>query len=347
MNAVIRAVVKRGVTTLGWRVIGIEDSFDGLLESPRRLFDLHRNSVRGILTKGGTILGTTNHGDPFSYGPGKGAGEDRSHEVIDALRELSCEGLIAIGGDGTMAICDRLRVAHGLQVIGVPKTIDNDICGTEVTFGFDTAMAFATEAVDRLHATAESHERVMVIEVMGRNAGHLALSAGVGGGADVILIPEIPFSFAPVLAKIERRRAFKRHFSIVVVAEGAIQSGGEPMKTLAPDGKSSHLGGIGYHVAEEIARRADVETRCTVLGHLQRGGTPTAHDRVLASRMGNAAVDLVLAQKWGHMVAVIDGRMNSVPLEEVVQARCRPVEVEGDLVKTARGMGIVFGDEPA
>jgi phosphofructokinase-like protein len=345
LNAVIRAVVKRGVSQLRWRILGIEDSFDGLLESPRRVVELHRNSVRGILTRGGTILGTTNHGNPFAWTSGPEPAADRSAEVVAALAELGAQGLIAVGGDGTMAICAELARRFGLRVVGVPKTIDNDICGTELTFGFDTAMAFATEAVDRLHATAEAHERVMVVEVMGRHAGHLALGAGVGGGADVILIPEIPFRYEPVVAKIQRRREFRRHFSIVVVAEGAAPAGGTLQHRAHPGARTESLGGIGARVAEEIAQRTGLEVRCTVLGHLQRGGTPTPFDRVLASRMGNAAVELVEAGRYGRMVAIVDGRMSDVPIEAVVEGKCRGVDVLGDLVRTARGMGIVLGDE--
>jgi phosphofructokinase-like protein len=347
LNAVIRAVVKRGVSSLNWRVLGLEDSFDGLLEIPRRVRELHRNSVRGILTRGGTILGTTNHGNPFAFTDAEGRPFDRSAEAVAILRELGCEGLIAIGGEGTMGICARLMIEHGLPVVGVPKTIDNDIPGTELTFGFDTAMAFATEAVDRLHATAESHERVMVLEVMGRHAGHLALGAGVGGGADVILVPEIPFRLEPIVAKIRRRKEFRRHFSIVVVAEGALPAGGAAKTKANPGGQKHSLGGMGQFVAEEIATRTGLETRCTVLGHLQRGGTPTPFDRVLASRMGNAAVELVMAGRFGRMVAIVNGAMSDIAMADLQASTCRPIQVEGDLVRTARGMGIVFGDESA
>lgn len=344
LNAVIRAIVKQGVTQLGWRVIGLEDSFDGLLESPMRFIDFDRDQVRGILTMGGTILGTTNHGDPFTFKTPDGKTTDRSGEVMERLKLLGVEGLIAIGGDGSMAICSRLMRDHGLPVIGVPKTIDNDIPGTEITFGFDTAAAFATEAVDRLHATAEAHERVMVLEVMGRHAGHLALASGLGGGADVILIPEIPFRWEPVLGKLMRRRAHKRHFSIVVVAEGASPHGGAILQRVNPGGSRS-LGGIGEHVADEIARRTGLETRCTVLGHLQRGGTPTPHDRVLASRMGHHAVELVRSGAWGQMVAVRESRMESVDMAWLLTQTSRQLSLDDDGIATARALGICFGDE--
>lgn len=346
LNAVIRAVVKRSAGEPGWTILGIEDSFDGLLETPRRVRILDRDSVRGILTHGGTILGTTNHGNPFDWKDGPGPSRDRASEVSTAFRELGVEGLIALGGDGTMAICARLMESQRIPIIGVPKTIDNDIPGTEVSFGFDTAMSYAAEAVDRLHSTAEAHERVMVLEVMGRHAGHLALGAGVGGGADVILIPEIPFRLEPVIAKVQSRRSARRRFSIVVVAEGACLLGAEPVFHANPGGARKSLGGIGQRVAEEIARRTDLEARCTVLGHLQRGGSPTPFDRVLASRMGNAAIELARDGRFGRMVAVVGGRLDSVPLAAILKASCRTVDVQGDLVRTARGMGIVFGDEP-
>ncbi|MSR74072.1 MAG: ATP-dependent 6-phosphofructokinase [Planctomycetes bacterium] len=344
LNAVIRTIVKQGVTQLGWRVIGLEDSFDGLLETPLRIIDFDRDQVRGILTMGGTILGTTNHGDPFSFRESDGSVSDRSVEVAERLKLLGVEGLIAIGGDGSMGICSRLMKERGVPVIGVPKTIDNDIPGTEITFGFDTAAAFATEAVDRLHSTAESHERVMVLEVMGRDAGHLALASGLGGGADVILIPEIPFRWDAVLGKLMRRRAFKRHFSIVVVAEGAKPEGGSVTEHMNADGRKSH-GGIGFLVADEIARRTGLETRCTVLGHLQRGGTPTPRDRVLASRMGHHAVELARRGEWGRMVAMRANRMDSVELSWLLTQTARQLSLDDDAISTARALGIVFGDE--
>ncbi len=344
LNAVIRAIVKQGVTQLGWRVIGLEDSFDGLLESPLRIIDFDRDQVRGILTLGGTILGTTNHGDPFKFRETDGSVSDRSTDVADRLKLLGVEGLIAIGGDGSMGICARLMKERGVQVIGVPKTIDNDIPGTEITFGFDTATAFATESVDRLHSTAEAHERVMVLEVMGRDAGHLALHAGLGGGADVILIPEIPFTWEAVLGKLMRRRAHKRHFSIVVVAEGAKPEGGQVLERTNADGRKSH-GGMGQYVADEISRRTGLDSRCTVLGHLQRGGTPTPHDRVLASRMGHHAMELARRNEWGRMVAVRGNRMDSVELTWLLTQPCRQLPLNDDAISTARALGIVFGDE--
>jgi ATP-dependent phosphofructokinase / diphosphate-dependent phosphofructokinase len=343
LNAVIRAVVKRGVSVLGWRVVGIAHSFDGLFTDPPGIIELNRDHVRGILRFGGTILGTTNAGNPFHYGK---AGEqvDRSAEVVKRLQLIGCEGLIAIGGDGTQGICAKLAAERGLKVVGVPKTIDNDINATEQCFGFDTAMAYATDAVDRLHSTAESHDRVMVVEVMGRHAGWIALASAIAGGADAVLIPEIPFTLDGVIAKIHRRKLVHRGFSIVVVAEGAIPVGGQAFMEKTFNSGTLKLGGIGRHVAEEIARRTNIETRYTVLGHLLRGGAPTAHDRLLATRFGNHAVELVHRGQWGRMVAMVKGRMTDVSIEEAARG-FRAVDPNGDMVATARGMGIVFGDE--
>jgi ATP-dependent phosphofructokinase / diphosphate-dependent phosphofructokinase len=344
LNAAIRAIVKRGVSVLGWRVIGVEHSFDGLFADPPGVSDLGREDVRGILRRGGTILGTTNRGDPFAFECDDGVVRDVSHEVVERLAKLGVEGLIGIGGDGTQSICARLAERHGLKVVGVPKTIDNDIRATDATFGFDTAVAYATDAVDRLHTTAEAHDRVMVVEVMGRHAGWIALESGVAGGADVVLIPEIPFRFEPVIAKVTRRRVRRRGFSIIVVAEGAAPAGGEII-THQVAGGAVKLGGMGQFVAEEIGRRTSLDTRITVLGHLLRGGTPTHVDRLLATRFGNHAVDLVLANRWGRMVAIRDGAITDVPLTDAASGY-RSVDPECDLVRAARGMGIVFGDEP-
>lgn len=344
LNAAIRAVVKHGVTERGWTVIGIEDSLNGLLEDEPRVRLLDREDVRGILRLGGTILGTTNRGDPFAFQTG-GRRVDRSAHLKEAFRRLGCEGLVAVGGDGTMNISARLMSELGIPVIGVPKTIDNDIPATEITFGFDSAASFATDAVDRLHATAEAHDRVMVVEVMGRDAGHIALWAAVGGGADVALIPEIPFRWEPVLGKIRRRKECLRYFSIVVAAEGAYPVGGQPLSKVKPGSDKSQLGGIGDLVARTISEQVDVEARCTVLGHLQRGGNPTAFDRVLATRMGSHAVELAAEGRWGRMVAMVDGRISSVPLDQVAGKPPRTVALDSDLVRAARGMGIALGDE--
>lgn len=343
LNAVIRAVVKRGVSEKGWKVLGLEDSFDGLMDSPQRVRPLTNEDTRGILRLGGTILGTTNRGDPFNLR----GGEDKSLDVADALRALGIEGMIAIGGDGTLAICYRLMQTRGIPVIGVPKTIDNDVPHTEMTFGFDTAMSYACDAVDRLHSTAESHERVMVLEVMGRDAGHLALHAALSGGADVCLIPEIPWRVDSVLSKLHARRKMGRLFSIIVVAEGAKPEGSQSFYSAQPGSDVLRLGGIGRFVAEEITEGSGLETRYQVLGHLQRGGSPSPFDRILATRLGSAAIEMAERGEWGRMVSILDGKVASVPLEDVGTAPARGVDPEGDIVRTARGVGITFGDEPS
>ncbi|MFT7617768.1 MAG: phosphofructokinase-like protein [Planctomycetota bacterium] len=337
LNAVIRSIVKRGRIHLNWKIIGIEDSFNGLLEDKMRIMDLTRSSIAGALTRGGTILGTTNRGNPFDVN-----GVDRSDRIVERLNELGCEGLIALGGDGSMAICHQLAEKFGLKVIGVPKTIDNDLKGTDETFGFNSAVEFATLAVDRLHSTAESHDRIMVLEVMGRDAGFIALHAGVAGGADAILIPEIPFDLDIVAKTVMDRQAMGRHFSIVVVAEGAYPKGGGRVED-GKGGVAGHLGGVGRYVSEKLSELTGIDSRETVLGHLQRGGIPTAYDRILASRLGNHAVDLVEAGRWGRMVVMENHKVSSIPMVEAIGGT-RNVAPESDLVATARNVGITFGD---
>jgi phosphofructokinase-like protein len=347
LNPVIRAVVKRGVTQLGWEVVGIVDSFNGLLSSPYDVIDLSRDSVRGILTKGGTILGTTNRGHPFRFPVRNADGTitevDRSDDLVEAMRILELEGLIAIGGDGTLEISAMLA-EKGVKIVAVPKTIDNDIFGTDYTFGFNTAVEVCTEAVDRLHSTAESHDRVMVIEVMGRDCGWIAMHAGIAGGADVILIPEIDYDPQRVCDKVRRRQAAGRFFSIVVVAEGARQKGGEAI-LLAPGGPGGampRLGGAGAHVARMIHERTGLDTRVTVLGHLQRGGTPSGYDRLLATRFGMGATDLVESRSWGQMVALRGDKITGVPIIECA-GRQKTVDLEGDTLAAARKLGIELG----
>lgn len=342
LNAVIRAIVKRGEGQLGWRIHGIEDSFDGLLADKMRVRELTRDTIAGALTRGGTLLGTTNRGDPFAYPNVEGEAVDLSGRVAERLESLGCEGLIALGGDGTMDLCHRLHLATGLRIIGVPKTIDNDLLGTDITFGFNSAVEFATMAVDRLHSTAESHDRVMVVEVMGRDAGFIALHAGVAGGADAILIPEIPFDLKPVAAKILERHARGRHFSIVVVAEGARARDGEQLYQESDDGRA-RLGGIAAEVAYRLDQLTGIETRFTVLGHLQRGGTPTAFDRTIATRFGNHAVDLVEQGKWGQLVVARADEITHIPLADAIGGT-KSVDLDSDLVHAARGVGITFGD---
>jgi 6-phosphofructokinase 1 len=346
LNAVIRAVVKTATLELGAEVLGVRDGMDGFLE-PDGVFPLNLDRVRGILPRGGTILGAANRGNPFArkvVREGKSQVVDVSGETIDAIHRLNLDALVVVGGDGTLSIAQRFY-EQGVRVVGVPKTIDNDIGGTEVTFGFDTAINTAMDAIDRLHTTAEAHHRAMVLEVMGRDAGFIALHAGVAGGADVILIPEIPFQFHSVCAKVMERADRGSHFSILVVAEGARPAGGDQVyRSQADSVYSARLGGIGAAVAESISQTCNLEARVTVLGHLQRGGSPTAFDRFLATRYGAAAVRLAERGGFGRMVALQYGKVIDIPLAEAL-ATPRRVDVHGDAVTTARGLGIAFGDE--
>ena len=343
LNAVIRAVVKYAVGKLHWQVIGIEDSFNGLLDAPQRLHDLTPRGCQGILHRGGTILGTTNRGDPFSFPDANGENVDRSRELADAIRDQQLEGLIVIGGDGTQAIGLRLMDTHGIPVVGVPKTIDNDLSATELTFGFISAVETATEALDRLHTTAESHDRVMLLEVMGRDAGWIALWAGVAGGADCIAIPEITYDPDKFADKVRARRVRGRHFTLIVVAEGAVPKTGKPLPSKIPHGKGTvTTGGAADTLAHLLTERIDVETRTTVLGHLQRGGGPVAFDRVLATQFGVHAVELIQAGRWGEMVRLQHGSISSVPIRDAV-ATYRTVETHNRLIASARAVGIEFG----
>jgi 6-phosphofructokinase 1 len=316
-----------------------------LSKSVRRLT---RRDVRGILQIGGTILGTTNRANPFAYPLARGGGVaevDRSDEVVRNFRALGFDALIAIGGDGTLGIAERLS-RKGLPVVGVPKTIDNDIQGTVITFGFDTAVSTATDALDKLHTTAESHKRVMVVELMGRRAGWIALHSGIAGGADVILIPEIPFDVDKVCEAVRARDRAGREFSIVVTAEGAVVQGSR-MMTRGPRqaGREVRLGGIGEWLAEEIASRTGKETRSLVLGHLQRGGAPTTFDRLLGTRFGAAAMRFVTERRFGSMVALDPPKVLAVPLAKAVgRGRIRNVPLGSDVIRSARDVGISFGD---
>jgi 6-phosphofructokinase 1 len=348
LNPVIRAVVKRSVTQLGWEAIGIRDSFNGLLANPYRVSQLDRDAVRGILTKGGTILGTVNSGgNPFSFPMKNADGSitlvDRSDEVVEAVRILELSGLVVIGGDGSLAIAHRL-MQKGIAMVAVPKTIDNDIEATDYTFGFHTAVEVATEAIDRLHSTAESHDRVMVIELMGRDCGWIALHAGIAGGADVILLPEIPYDLQRVSDKVRRRQAAGRRFSIVVIAEGATMAGADPIvaEPAGPGGKKPRLGGAGAFLARALSEKSGIETRVTVLGHLQRGGTPSGFDRLLATRFGTGAVDLIERGQWGQMVTLRGTQILSVPISDVV-GRLKRVDPNGQTVTSGRYLGIEFG----
>ncbi len=342
LNAVIRAVVKSGVNH-GIEVVGLEDSFDGLIE-PNRSRVLTARDVTGILRRGGTILGTVNRGDPFAYPVETSEGpQDYSQRVVEMFHRMGLDALVVIGGDGTLAIAHKFA-KMGIPLVGVPKTIDNDIVGTTNTFGFDTAVACATDAIDRLHTTAEAHRRIMVVEVMGRYAGWIALYGGLGGGADAILIPEIPFDLKIVAQRIRDRDAWGAYFSIIVVAEGARPVGGKiSVIREASAGRVERLGGLGHMVAAALEEMTGKETRTVVLGHLQRGGSPTSFDRVLATRFGGKAVELLLEGQFNRMVAFHPPDIGSVPLEDIV-GRQRTVPPDFDVVRTARAIGVSFGD---
>ncbi|MFO7179548.1 MAG: ATP-dependent 6-phosphofructokinase [Pseudomonadota bacterium] len=344
LNAVIRAVTLSAVRR-GFRVTGIRRGYAGLLnEYPHGLMELTPDVVRGIADRGGTILGTVNKGHPFEY-PTRDSGHtvlaDLSEIVMQRYREIGADCLIAVGGDGSLRIAARFA-EKGMRVIGVPKTIDNDLDSTHVTFGFDTAMSFATEAICRLHPTAESHNRVMVVEVMGRYAGWIALYAGIAGGANVILIPEIDFDYDAVCEALRQRWAEGREFAIVVVAEGAKPVDGSLVIRGHELGKEVTLGGIGEVVAREITARTGFETRSLVLGHLQRGGSPTPSDRILALRYGAAAVRLAAEGRFNTMVSWQPPRITAVPIADAV-ARLKTVPLDHDALETARDLGICLG----
>jgi 6-phosphofructokinase 1 len=343
---VIRAAVLSALNK-GWEVFGIRNGYNGLFEEDG-IIPLGADAVRGITHLGGTILGTTNRGNPMRTPVTQADGTvefiDRSPRIVEEFARRGFDALIAIGGDGSLKIAAHLS-SLGLPVVGVPKTIDNDLAATLFTFGFHTAVDTATDAIDKLHSTTESHGRVMVVELMGREVGWIALFAGVAGTADVILIPEIPFRLDSVCAKIRERYETGRGFAVVVVAEGAFEAGGEPrLKEPAAGTQGNRYGGIGERLAEEIATRTGEETRSLALGHLQRGGTPTAYDRLLALRFGAAAVELVAARDFGCMVALNPPHVIPVPLERAV-SELKRVPIDGDVVRTARALGISFGDE--
>ncbi len=362
LNAVIRAVVLSALSR-GWECVGILRGFDSVLarrgaggwQGPERrrsghptgLIPLGADEVRGITHLGGTILGSTNRGNPFRWPVTQADGSvteiDRSHELVETLRGAGVDALVSIGGDGSLKIAYELWQL-GLPVVGVPKTIDNDVYGTEATFGFDTAVSTATDAIDKLHSTAESHDRVMVVELMGRYAGWIALHSGVSGSADVILIPEIPFDIDRVCEKIMEREMLGRRFSIVVAAEGARPRGGElVLRDEGAAGRAERLGGIGAVVAEAIAERTGKETRSLVLGHLQRGGSPTTFDRLLALRFGAAAVAAIADGAFGHVVVYAPPNVDRRPLADI-QGRSRLVPTGSGVIQTAKSLGTSFGD---
>lgn len=342
LNAAIRAVVHRA-THYGWEVLGLSEGTQGLLSRPPRYQVLEPNMFDGnVMRMGGTILGTTNKGNPFHYPMGDGTFKDRSAEIIGGARELGLDGIIGIGGDGSFAILRKLAQQGGLNLVGIPKTIDNDLGATEISIGFETAVSVAVEALDRLQPTAASHERVMILEVMGRDAGHIALTAGIAGGADVILIPEIPYDLNKIAQKIKSVRDGGRNFSLVVVAEAVKTIEGTAM-TVEYHGGETRLGGVGQYLCERIAAATGAETRVTVLGHVQRGCSPNARDRLVAAAFGVHAVDLLAQGKYDRMVAWQNREIIDVPILEAI-ANYAAVAKDSAMVKTARALGICLGD---
>lgn len=340
LNGVIRAVVKTATKLYDCEVVGIEDSFDGLIYH-NRVMPLTDAMVDSILPRGGTMLGTTNRGNPLRYRVGDKS-IDKTQEIVAKFKEHNIDGLINVGGDGSLAIGMELH-KQGLPVIGVPKTIDNDLLSTDYTFGFDTAVNTVTDALDKLTTTTESHHRIMVVEVMGRNAGWIALHAGIAGSADMILIPEIPFSLQKITNELKNIERTAKKYRIIVVAEGAVEKGGRPITQKMPDKENIRLGGIGRYLADAIGEATGKETREVTLGHLQRGGSPTAFDRVLCSRLGAEAAHRACLGEYGIMVAVKGERIETVKLSEAIR-NVKKVNPNGQVVKTAKSLGIYFGD---
>lgn len=350
LNAVIRAAVK-AAHKRGWEVLGIRDGYNGIMQPydyfpESGVIELTAEKVRGITHLGGTILGTTNKGSPMEYPMLQPDGSiitvDRTQELVDLIHKAGIDAVIAVGGDGSLTIANALA-EKGLRVVGVPKTIDNDLDKTVATFGFDTAVAFATDCIDRLHSTAEAHKRVIVVEVMGRYAGWIALNSGISGSADVILIPEIPYDIDKVIQAIRDRDRAGRKFTLVVVAEGAKAVGGRVSTVESELGRAERLGGVGERVGHEIRQRIDKDVRVVVLGHLLRGGSPTTFDRLLSLRFGAAAVRALEEGQSGVMVALDPPTVRYVPLTEVA-GRMKQVPLDSDSILTARDLGISFGD---
>lgn len=344
LNAAIRAVVHRAIGTYDWDVFGIMRSTQGLLQQPPAVKPLHLADTDSILTQGGTILGTTNQGNPFAFPMADGTLGDRSAEIISAYHQLGLDALIGIGGDGSLAILRRIAQQGGIKLVAIPKTIDNDLGSTERSIGFDSAVNIATEALDRLHFTAASHSRVMILEVMGRDAGHIAICAGIAGGADVIVIPEIDYSIDTICNSIQALKAKGRNFAIVVVAEAVCTENGEKV-TQTHALSQCRLGGVGQYLADHISAKTGAETRVTVLGHVQRGGMPSPLDRLIATAFGVAAVDLIAEDRCDRMVSWQHRQVVSVPIERAI-AHYQAVDPHGTLVKTARAMGICLGNDP-
>ncbi|MBF0374630.1 MAG: ATP-dependent 6-phosphofructokinase [Alphaproteobacteria bacterium] len=343
LNSAIRAVVHRAVGTYGWSVIGIKDGTLGLMNRPLETVEFTLSDLTGSLLRlGGTVLGTTNKGDPFAFPMPDGSRKDRSADFAEGFRQLGLDALIVIGGDGSLKILRRLCQQGKIPMVGIPKTIDNDVHLTEYSIGFSTGLDVAVEALDRLQPTAASHHRVMILEVMGRDAGHIALQAGIAGGVDVILMPELRYNIEAVATKLRGVMKEGRSHGLVVVAEGVKTDMGDKVQVNWSGGESRY-GGIGHWLGEQIAKTVGCETRVTVLGHVQRGGTPSMRDRVLASSFGVHAVDLVAKGRFDRMVAWHDRSVVDVALEDVVGVyRC--VDAGGALVRTARGLGIYVGE---
>jgi 6-phosphofructokinase 1 len=345
LNAAIRAVTKKAIYEKGLEVIGVEDGYEGMMMN--RFRKLGMDDVSGILALGGTILGTSNAANPYRFGIRKGKGwvfKDVSKRAMQNLKKLNVTCLVCIGGDGTLSIAHRL-FKDGIPIVGVPKTIDNDLRGTDLTFGFDSAVSIATDGIDRVHTTAQSHHRVMIVEVMGRRAGWIALHSGVAGGGDIILIPEIPYRIDVIAEKVRERNKKGKRFSIVVVAEGAKPEGGDVViqRIVQESSDPVRLGGIGLVLAEQIEKMTGLESRAVVMGHLQRGGSPTPFDRILATRLGTKAIDMVEREEFGFMVGVKGDSLVKVPLQTVAQGP-RLVPLNDPLIKVARSVGTCFGD---
>ena len=345
INAVIRAVTKKAILEYGMEVIGVQDGYHGVISN--RYKKLEYADVSGILTLGGTILGTSKTANPYRYAVKKGDKlifKDMSETAVENIKNLDIRCLVCIGGDGTLKIAYRM-FKDGVPIVGIPKTIDNDLLGTDITFGFDSAVFIATEGIDRIHTTAQSHHRVMIVEVMGHNAGWIALHSGIAGGGDIILIPEIPFDLDIIADKVKERNRIGKRFSIVVVAEGAKPKGGDIViqRIVKESSDPIRLGGIGFVLGAQIEKMTGVETRTVVMGHLQRGGTPTPFDRVLATRLGTRAVDMIENKKFGYMVGVKGDSLVEVPLKEVAKG-LKLVPLDHPLLEAARSVGTSFGN---
>lgn len=343
LNAVLRAIVHRAIKKYAWEVIGIHKGTAGFMSSPLdyEIMTLDRYDS-SVLRTGGTMLGSTNKTDPFHIPTVQGQYEDRSQDFIEAYHQLNLDALIGIGGDGSMDILNRLAKKGGINLVTIPKTIDNDLGHTEIAIGYSTAVEVATEALDRLQPTAASHQRIMILEVMGRDAGHIALAAGIAGGADVILIPEISYTFDSICRKFARLEHEGRNFALIIVAEAVRDEKGQPVTLKDSDGRTRY-GGIGYYLGESLEKLTQAECRVMVLGHVQRGGQPNAQDRLLASALGVTAVDLIAAKKFNRMVAWQNRDVIDIPIESAIN-HYQTVDPEGILVRTARSLDICFGD---